>query len=285
MRLLTGAASAALCLAAPAAAQLGAATQSAPPAGVQEGHGAANPKGRYAALDALPDWGGIWFVMGGPPGAGTPQPEPKLKGEYLARREQWVADARARDGVVRRNRSNCSPPGMPRIMRLAQYPYEFIFAPGRVTVNQEAWMQTRTIWTDGREHEEDPDPSFMGDSVGRWEGDTLVVETRGISGELEIETGWPHSDQFVLTERIRLDPTNPDILINEMRMVDPEALVEPFEVTTRYRRDRYGKLYEFQCSENDRNPVNEDGETQYSQSVIPAFANLGAVSLTAVRFR
>jgi hypothetical protein len=256
------AATAALIFASPAAAQLGAATQSPPPEGVAEGQGAAHPKGQYAALDALPDWGGIWFVMAAPPGGAAP-PEPKLKGEYLERREAWVAGARARDGVVLRSRSNCSPPGMPRIMRLAQYPYEFIFAPGRVTVNQEAWMQTRTIWTDGRLHEEDPDPTFMGDSVGRWEGDTLVVETRAIWDELEIDTGWPHSDKFRLTERISLDPENPDVLINRMRMEDPEALAEPFEVTTRYRRDRYGKLIEFQCAENDRNPVNAEGETEY----------------------
>jgi hypothetical protein len=258
------AAAAAMIIAAPASAQLGAATQSPPPEGVVEGKGAAYPKGDYAALDQLPDWGGIWFVMVGPPGSGAAPAEPKLKGDYLARREAWVAEVRANNGVVRRTRSNCSPPGMPRIMRLAQYPYEFIFAPGRVTVNQEAWMQTRTIWTDGRAHEADPDPSFMGDSVGRWEGDTLVVETRGISDELEIDTGWPHSDQFVLTERIHLDPNDPNILVNEMRMEDPEALAEPFEVTTRYRRDRYGKLLEFQCAENDRNPVNEEGETEYN---------------------
>ncbi|OYW45995.1 MAG: hypothetical protein B7Z08_08545 [Sphingomonadales bacterium 32-68-7] len=254
---------AALALATPVAAQqLGTATPSPPPEGVAPDKGAANPKGQYAALDALPDWGGIWFVMGGRPGAGAP--EPKLKGEYLERRLAWVAEVRAADGVARRTRSNCSPPGMPRIMRLGQYPYEFIFSPGRVTVNQEAWMQTRTIWTDGRGHEEDPDPTFMGDSVGRWNGQTLVVETRAILDELEIDTGWPHSDEFRLTERIRLDPANPDILINEMRMEDPKALAEPFEVTTRYRRDRYGKLIEFQCAENDRNPVNEEGHTEYN---------------------
>jgi hypothetical protein len=251
-----------LTLAIPAAAQLGAATSSPPPAGLAAGEGAAHPKGKYHELDALPDWGGIWFVSGG---ASDHQAvvEPKLKGEYLERRQQWLTDARANDGVVRRTRSNCSPPGMPRIMRLGQYPYEFIFAPGRVTINQEAWMQTRTIWTDGRAHEEDPDPTFMGDSIGHWEGDTLVVDTIGISDELEIDTGFPHSPEFRLTERIRLDPANPDILINEMRMEDPEALTEPFEITVRYRRDRYGKLLEFQCSENDRNPVNEEGETEY----------------------
>jgi len=246
-----------------AAQQLGAASQSPPPEGVREGEGAANPKGRYAQLDQLPDWGGIWFVMAGASGGGAAPAEPKLKGEYLQRRQQFIAEVRANDGVVRRTRSNCSPPGMPRIMRLGQYPYEFIFSPGRVTINQEAWMQTRTIWTDGRAHEEDPDPSFMGDSVGRWDGNTLVVETRGISDELEMDTGMPHSDKFVLFERIHLDPANPDVLVNEMRMEDADALEEPYEVTVRYRRDRYGKLYEFQCSENDRNPVNEDGHTEY----------------------
>jgi hypothetical protein len=265
MSVRAAAAIAALVLSVPAAAQLGAATQSPVPEGVAEGGGAANPKGHYAALDALPDWGGIWFAMIERPSAGAPPPpEPRLKGEYLARRQQWVEEVRANDGVVRRARSNCSPPGMPRIMRLAQYPYEFIFSPGRVTINQEAWMQTRTIWTDGRAHEEDPDPTFMGDSIGHWEGDTLVVDTIGISGELEIDTGWPHSARFHLVERIHLDPADPDVLVNEMRMEDPDALAEPFEVTVRYRRDRYGKLIEFQCSENDRNPVNEEGETEYN---------------------
>lgn len=249
-------------LAAPAAAQLGAAPKSPPPQGVAEGQGAANPKGRYGALDALPDWGGVWFVAGGASNGG-PAPQPKLKGEYLARYEAWRAAARNADGVAKRNRSNCSPPGMPRIMRLAQYPYEFILSPGRVIIHQEAWMQVRTIWTDGRAHEDDPDPSFMGDSVGHWDGDTLVADTIGISDALDIDTGMPHSARFHLTERFHLDPANPDILVNEMRMEDPDALAEPFEVTVRYRRDRYGKLLEFQCSENDRNPVDQNGDTVF----------------------
>ena len=262
MRIPAAAAALLLCAGLPASAQLGSAPQSPPPEGVPSDGGAGNPKGHYHELDALPDWGGIWFVEFGASRREAPV-VPKLKGEYLERYEAWRAEVAANDGVVRRTRSNCSPPGMPRIMRLAQYPYEFLFTPGRVTINQEAWMQTRTIWTDGRAHEEDPDPTFMGDSIGRWEGNTLVVDTIGISGELEIDTGWPHSDQFRLTERIHLDPADPNVLVNEMRMEDPEALAEPFVVTTRYSRDRYGKLIEFQCSENDRNPVDEDGNTRF----------------------
>jgi hypothetical protein len=150
-------------------------------------------------------------------------------------------------------------------MRLAQYPYEFLFTPGRVTINQEAWMQTRTIWTDGREHPpfEALDPTFHGHSIGHWEGDTLVVDTIGISDDLEFGEGGVHSDQFRLIERIHLSPDDPDLLINEMRMEDPLALAEPFEVVASYRRDRHGALIEFQCSENDRNLVNEKGETLF----------------------
>jgi hypothetical protein len=253
-----------LALTAPVAAQqLGTASASPVPEGVAEGQSAGHPKGRYHELDALPDWGGIWFIQSGASGGGGPPVRPKLKGEYLQRHEAWRAEVAANNGVVPRERSNCSPPGMPRIMRLGQYPYEFIFSPGRVTINQEAWMQTRTIWTDGRAHKEDPDPTFMGDSIGRWEGDTLVVDTIGISDRLEIDTGMPHSAQFRLTERIYLSPENPDMLINEMRMEDPEALEEPFVVTARYRRDREGSLIEFQCAENDRNPIDEEGHTQF----------------------
>ena len=252
-----------LVAAVPASAQLGAPTQSPPPQGIVEGEGAGHPKGKYHELDALPDWGGIWFVTGGASGGGGPPQVPKLKGEYLERYQAWRAEVAANSGVTRRTRSNCSPPGMPRIMRLGQYPYEFLFTPGRVTINQEAWMQTRTIWTDGRAHREDPDPTFMGDSIGRWEGDTLVVDTIGISDELDLDTGMPHSAQFHLTERIYLSPDDPDVLINQMRMEDPQALEEPFEVTVRYRRDRNGTLIEFQCAENDRNPVDEEGQTQF----------------------
>ena len=252
----------ALALAAPAAAQLGAAPSSPAPEGVEQGQGAAHPKGQYHALDALPDWGGIWFLQRGAPG-GPPPPRPELRGDYLAAYEAWRQAVADNQGVVPRNRSNCSPPGLPGIMQLAQYPYEFLFTPGRVTINQEAWMQTRTIWTDGRAHEEDPDPSFHGDAVGHWEGDTLVVETIGISDELELGPGMPHSDRFRLVERIHLSPDDPDVLVNRMTYHDPEALAEPFSTTVTYRRDRHGSLIEFQCSENDRNPVNAEGETLF----------------------
>ncbi len=248
--------------AAPLSAQMAGPPASPVPDGVVEGQGAANPRGYYALLDALPDWGGIWFVQRGAPG-GPPPERPKLKGEYLTRFQQWQKDITANNGVIAQSRSNCSPPGMPGIMQLPQYPYEFLFTPGRVTINQEAWMQTRTIWTDGRAHEEDPDPTFHGDAIGHWEGDTLVVETTGISDTLELARGVPHSARLKVTERIHLSPDDPDVLVNDMTFDDPEALAERFTTSVTYRRDRYGRLFEFQCSENDRNPVDENGLTVF----------------------
>ena len=248
-------------LAAPAAGQLGAATTSPVPDGIEAADSAGFTKGKYAALESLPDWGGIWFL--GRDLVHGPTPQPELKGEYRERFERWREQVLANDGVELRSRSNCSPPGLPLIMQLGQYPYEFLFTPGRLTINQEAWMQTRTIWTDGRDHPEDVDPSFHGHSIGHWEDGTLVVETVGISEALEFGEGGKHSDQFVLVERFSLSPDDPDVLINEMRMTDPEALAKPYEITMHYRRDRHGSLIEFQCAENDRNPIGDDGNTLF----------------------
>lgn len=251
----------------PVSAQIGAPTRSPPLEGLAEGTGAPFPKGNNAALDRLPDWGGIWFALfDRPPGAqpsGPPPALPKLKGKYKEAYEQWRKEIAANNGVEKRNRSNCSPPGMPGIMQIGQYPFEFLFTPGRVTINQEAWMQTRKIWTDGRKHLDDPDPSYMGDSVGHWEGDTLVAVTLFVNDMLPLANGMTHSPKMRITERIRLSPDDPDLLLNEMTIEDPEALEEPFTRTVRYRRDRYGLLIEFQCSENDRNPVDAEGHTQY----------------------
>ena len=103
----------------------------------------------------------------------------------------------------------------------------------------------------------------MGHSIGSWKGDALVVDTIGIWDELPFFSGMLRSDRFHMTGRIRLDPSNPGRLINEMRMEDPEALAEPYEVMVTYRRDRNGQLYEFQCSDDNRNPIDENGATLF----------------------
>jgi hypothetical protein len=227
----------------------------------------AAPKGNYARLDSLPDWSGAWFIAFSPGAA--PPPPPKLKGPYLAAYEKWRQEVKTKDGQVRAFQSNCMPPGMPVIMAVPQYPIEFLFTPGRVTLHHEAWMQWRNIYTDGRKHPEELDPTFQGDSIGHWEGDTLVVETVGVKEDLglTLATRGPvpaHSRKLRILERMRLDPKDADSLVVEMTLEDPEALAEPYKQTLIYKRARDQMLYEFVCTENDRNPVDAQGNTTFT---------------------
>ena len=221
---------------------------------------AAHPKGQYAALDKLPDWGGIWVLK---INRDAVRERPALKGRYLEQHQAFVRAEEANKGNMARGASNCLPPGVPGIMGTAQYPTEFLFTPGRVTMLHEAWMQWRIVFTDGRGHAEDMEASFNGDSIGHWEGDTLVIETVGIKPSVELTRGMRHSEQLRIVERIHLAKDDPDTLINEMTAEDPLALEKPWRNVTQYRRMREGTLIEFICAENDRNPVDESGRSKF----------------------
>src|SRR4029077_13296847 len=127
--------------------------------------------------------------------------QPSLTPEYAAKRAALLANPPGDSQPA-----NCPPPGMPGIMG-QPYPMEFLLTPGQVTILIEAYNQIRHIYTDGRKLPEDPDPTFHGTSVGRWEGDTLVVDTVGFSPNTQIANGVPHSDKMRILERFRLaDP-------------------------------------------------------------------------------
>jgi hypothetical protein len=229
----------------------------------------AHPKGHYASLDALPDWGGVWVLSrpaGGPPGPGTPAAEkPALKGKYLEDYQAWQHAVETKGGQVAHEGSYCTPPGMPGIMGVGQYPIEFLFTPGRVTTHHEAWMQWRNIYTDGRGHPDDLEATFAGDSIGHWDGATLVVDTIGIKESVALGMGMKHSDKLHLTERIHLDKADPDTLVDELTAEDPVALAKPWVHSFTYKRSRDWSLLEFICAENDRNPVDANGETGFKK--------------------
>jgi hypothetical protein len=233
----------------------------APAAAAEPSYPAANPKGKYSALDKLPDWGGVW-VLARATGTPTRQP-PQLKGEYLAEYEAWRKEVRENNGLARKRFSNCMPPGMPNMLGTGQYPVEFLFTPGRVTTHHEAWMQWRSIFTDGRPHPDDWDGGIFGHSIGHWEGETLVIDTVGIKTVTELGQGARHSDKLHITERVSLDPKDKDTLLWQVTMVDPEALEKPYTLTHTFKRQRDWNLMEFICAENDRNPVGEDGHTKF----------------------
>ena len=224
----------------------------------------AHPKGHYAALDALPDWGGVWVLNRPPVGAASPE-KPAPKGQYLKDYQTWQHEVETKGGQVAHEGSYCTPPGMPGIMGVGQYPIEFLFTPGRVTTHHEAWMQWRNIYTDGRGHPDDLEATFEGDSIGHWEGGTLVVDTVGIKDSVALAMGMKHSDKLRIMERIHLAKGEPDTLVVEMTVEDPVALEKPWVHTLTYKRSREWQLLEFECAENDRNPVDKDGNTGFKR--------------------
>ena len=182
----------------------------------------------------------------GPP----PIPEPPLKPEHL---EKWRAEQKKNQELTRQGLppmntgAACMPEGMPAMMQ-AMFPMEILETPGQVTIIQEAFTQVRRIHLDEKlVSPEDAEPRFAGHSVGRWEGDTLVVETVGVKPSARFRNV-PHSANVRITERIRLIADN--IIENRVTVEDPEYLTKPWTWTWMYHRWRGYKLQEYVCEDN-----------------------------------
>jgi hypothetical protein len=214
-----------------------------------------------------PDWAGQWKRPRGlqtqwdqtkPPGLAQQAP---LTPEYQARLEASIAD-QAAGGQGLDTRYKCITNGMPRVMGVI-FPIEFVILPNITYVNFEAFMPRR-IYTDGRQFPTDQEPSFMGYSIGHWldttgtgRFDTLEVETRNFKGPRTVEfSGIPmHDDnETVVRERIYLDRNDPDMMHNEITIID-HAFTRPWTVDKHYRRDRNVLWYEDNCNENNHHIV------------------------------
>jgi len=208
----------------------------------------------WAAVARLPDFTGVWeqtFGGGGRRGGGPPA-GPALTPEAAAKRKALQAAAPEDNQTA-----NCLPPGMPGIMG-QPYPMEFLLTPGQVTIVIEAYTQVRHIYTDGRPLPADPDLTFHGTSIGRWEGDTLVAESIGFSPLTEIERNVPHTDQMRITERFRL--TDPETMSIQTTVSDPGVLTAPYTSTRTLKRHRTWTIAEYVCQENNRNFVDQNGK-------------------------
>jgi hypothetical protein len=137
------------------------------------------------------------------------------------------------------------------------YPMEFLFTPGKVTIAIEAYSQMRRIYVDGRPHAEDPDPTYQGDSIGHWEGDTLVVDSVGFIPNSFITPGVGHSDQMRIEERFH--QVSPDTMEIRTTIKDPKALAEPWAVTRTYKRHADWQLKEYVCAQNNRDSADSEG--------------------------
>ena len=143
------------------------------------------------------------------------------------------------------------------MMAVASYPVEIIQTPRQITMIQEAFSEVRRVYLDKPQSPIDEvPPGFHGRSVGRWEGDTLVVDTVGIKESVQYQR-IPHSDQMRITERIRF--VAPDIMQDQITIEDPVTLDKPYTYALGYRRLPDYEMVEFICAENNREYVDEQG--------------------------
>jgi hypothetical protein len=217
--------------------------------------------------DGKPDLSGVWQGGGGGFGRGqqapaAPSDSPPVAG--FANVAQNIKEGlplqpgaaallkERRDGNSKDNpEAHCLPMGIMQFHTQGA-PRKFIQTPDVLVILYEASMGLRQIFTDGRPlPTNDPQPWWYGYSVGKWEGDTLVVETTGFrdGGWLDIN-GTPLTDAAKLTERFRR--TSYGRMEIDITVDDPKAYTRPWTVRVNQRIMPDQELLEFVCLENQR---------------------------------
>jgi hypothetical protein len=216
------------------------------------------PKGSAPPNPDPRNFEGVWWLQGyeymlGP----EPGVAPPLKPEYMKVLERRIR-AKNRGTPEADASTQCLPHGMPRLME-SPYPIEIVQTPGRLTFLHEVAHNVRRIWLI-RPHPKNPTPSYLGDSVGHWEGDTLVVDTIGLNDRTFIDDeGSSHSTQLHVIERYHKIDGGAKLELT-MTVEDPVTLEHPYSYHRIYHWRPDVRPQEYICEENNRNaPV--DGVT------------------------
>jgi hypothetical protein len=171
--------------------------------------------------------------------------------------QPWAAElVKQRAGGARgeeESDAHCLPQGVPKI-NATPVPFKIIPTPDSTVILYEAFGQYRQIYTDGRGLPATTNPIWLGYSVGRWEGNTFVVETIGFNGKTWIDSaGHPTSESTKVTERfLRKDFGHLEIGIT---IDDPKAYTKPWSYTAKFTYQADTDVLEFVCLENERDLV------------------------------
>ncbi len=142
----------------------------------------------------------------------------------------------------------CLPPGVPNVYTHA-YPVEFLQVPGRTILFFEYGHFVRQIFTDGRAHPQDANPTWMGDSTGKWEGKTLVVDSTGFNDKTWLDvTGHPHSEAMHVIER--MSRPDHDTLLIDITIDDPQTYTTQLKAQRKYILKPSWNIMEYICEDN-----------------------------------
>ena len=153
---------------------------------------------------------------------------------------------------------HCLPPGLTRLVNTPN-PMEIVQTDKKVVLLFEGFNQFIIVPTDGRKHTADPDPTWFGESIGWYEGDTLVVDTVAFNGRARLDTiGHPFSDKLHVVQRYTRD--SPETLAYEITVEDPVMYAKPFTNKRVWRLRTDWELIEYSCMENNKDLL--DGHIQ-----------------------
>jgi len=146
--------------------------------------------------------------------------------------------------------ANCLPQGVPKI-NATPVPFKIVQDPELVVILYEAFGQYRQVFLDGRKLPVDPNPTWLGYSVGRWDGDTLVVDTTGFNGKAWLDqAGHPATESLHVTERFhRRDFGHLDI---QVTIEDPKVYAKAWSATEPMHLLADTEILEFVCNENEK---------------------------------
>lgn len=196
---------------------------------------------------ASPDISGTWWIKDRSETAAIDHAALPLRPAARAEYERNKALIAARKPVPA-GQGRCLPEGLPRIM-LARYPLQILQRPEQVTFLIERMHSVRFVYI-AEQHPTDPndvDPTFMGSSVGRWEGGALLVDTISIKPNSVLDsTGIPHSDAMRVRERFAVSPDGAT-LTDEVTVDDPKSFTRPWSFTIAYARRSDVELMQDVC--------------------------------------
>ena len=191
-------------------------------------------------LNGHPDFTGVYGSAGLPAGTTAPPLKPGAEKFRIVRGPD---DIRGRTTLTTGN--DCKPLGIPQTY-ITPYPFQIVQTPKLVVIIYEYPNAVRWIPVDGRKQEVDPDPTWMGTSVGRFDGDTLVVDAIGFNDKTEVH-GFMHTEALHVVERFRLLPDGN--LQYDVTVEDPNVWQTPWLIPARtfQRRQELENVAEFVC--------------------------------------
>jgi hypothetical protein len=199
-----------------------------------------------------PDFSGVWTWFGS--GAGRVDPSSAWPKEppFTKEAQEKVAEYRALVAPAGDTPGgHCVGTGMPgSMLGSGGYPMEIIQRPEQITVIYEAHTEIRRIYIDAPKIDpKDQVPSRNGYSTGRWDGDTLVVETAFLKEAVDQNAA--HSDEATIVERYRLakGEKGEKVLTAELTLTDPRFYTRPVTVTKKWRPLENGRMMLYECSE------------------------------------